>query len=54
MPFVKEAVNLLHWFQFRYIEGTDSNKGGNVLSTCYVKSDFEVSFIIESREIVYF
>ncbi len=30
---IKQAVNLLHCFQFRYIEGTNNNRGGNVQST---------------------
>ncbi len=45
MTFVKEAVNLLHLIQLKYIEGINSNKGGNVWTPFYVESDFGVSFI---------
>ena len=47
----KEAVNILHWFEFRYIEGTNGNRGENVWSTFYLGSDFGVSFIMKSQEI---
>ncbi len=51
---LKDAVNLQHWFQFGYLEGTTSKRGGNVRSTFYVESDFGVSFIIKSQEIGFF